>query len=64
MKCMKDNRGSALVLVMGAITIIALLGMFSMGAALKNYKNVQSVIEDQKTYYENTVYVDPETPET
>lgn len=56
MKCLKDNKGSALVMVMGIITAVALMGMFAMGVALKNYQNVQNMKQQRQSYYSEHIY--------
>ena len=56
MKCLKDNRGTALVMVMGVITAVALMGMIAMGVALKNYQNVQNMKQERQSYYSEHIY--------
>ena len=56
MKCLKDNRGTALVMVMGVITVVSLMGMIAMGVALKNFKNVQNMKAEKQAYYTTYTY--------
>lgn len=63
MKCLKNNRGSALVLVIAMIAVTSILGMLAMGVALKNYQNVQNYKTERQTYYDGVVYEDINAPE-
>ena len=58
MKCLKDNKGTALVMVMGVITVVSLMGMIAMGVALKNFQNVQKEKAEKQSYYITNVYED------
>lgn len=63
MKYLKNNRGSALVLVIAMIAVTSILGMLAMGVALKNYQNVQNYKTERQTYYDGVVYEDIKAPE-
>ena len=45
-------------MVMGVITVVALIGMFAMGVALKNFQNVQKVKAEKQIYYSTYIYED------
>lgn len=62
MKCLKDNRGTALVMVMGVITVVSMMGMIAMGVSLKNFQNVQKMKQDRAAYYTEHIYEDKKMP--